>query len=208
MGQTFPTRARQALLACTAVATTATLTLMGGPAHAAVHQHGDAYGDTSSRTMPAAKGALARQAPADGLGDITSLVIGHQYETVDVQVGMADLRPSGDVVAVRVRLKTPSGSWAVRVADVARDGAYHRVVKMRTPSSRGAVDCDGVTGVLDYDLDTATVRVPRTCLGGDPAWVRVGATSRLRDGGQVQLDDAQRVGRAPKRTALSPRIVA
>ena len=207
----------------TVLAATAGLLLAGAPAHAAVHQHGDAYGDTSVKgaagKAAAAAGASARAAaPAaasaaasamDGdIGDITSLVVAHQVETVDVLVSMADLRPAGDLVAVRVRLETPSGSWTVRVADVRRGAAFHRVVKMRTQGSRGAAGCEQLSASTDYELDSITVRVPRTCLGGDPAWVRVGATSRLVDGGRVQLDDAQQDGRAPRRTTLSPRIVA
>ena len=193
------------------------LTLIGPTAQAAVHQHGDAVGDTSLRDVPGttsgttsgmARGRAAVPAAASGLGDITSLVVGHQYDTVDVLVSMVDLSPTGDAVAVRVRLVTPSGGWSVRVADRKRGGAFSRVVRMRAHGEPGTIDCEQLTATMDYALDSVTVRVPRVCLGGDPAWVRVGATSRLREGRRVQFDDAQRDGLAPRRTTLSRRIVA
>jgi hypothetical protein len=141
-------------------------------------------GQVDARTVPYqdARGDVARldlttgrvtPAPDQSNGDITRARFGYA-RMVSAVVEFADLQRTGlyrrDVLHITtddglrrtVTLRSESGHWAGTAAMTTRDG--------------GEVRCPGLLHTVDYEADSVTVQVPRTCLS-TPRWVRVGFAS-------------------------------
>jgi hypothetical protein len=105
--------------------------------------------------------------------DLIDHRVRHHSKTVKIESVYADLRkPRGsEEISMFTSLLTRDGEYDVTVSATREDPKG--VVGMYTsgPFGTDVVDCAGLQGRFDYDTDTVSISVPRSCLG-KPAWIR------------------------------------
>lgn len=134
---------------------------------------------------------VATPAPDRTNGDITSIRSVHFGRRVAVKVSYADLTKTGDATVTFLRIVTNEGLGR-NMFVAAGPGGWARG-QARLENRRGTKQKCRTGHTIDYDTNTITMRVPRTCLS-NPRWVRIGfETATVEDGGDsVFFDDALR----------------
>jgi hypothetical protein len=148
------------------VAATTVAVLAPSAAQAKSWSHADATGDVFSRTGNS--GAFA-PAPGRATGDVVSSTIRHKRNVVLIQLRYNDLEPNSEINGHFFAIKTSKMRRDVTL--VAAGSFPSGQVQMTKPSGK-KVRCH-VGRRIDYTANTATVIVPRSCLG-KPKWVKVG----------------------------------
>lgn len=148
------------------VATAALLPFVPSAAQADKYTHTDATNDVFSTT--GTSGTLT-PAPDRATGDVISSLIKHKRRTVILQLRYNDLVAGGDMNVHYFVIRT--STMRRNVALVAAGAFPGGRVQMTKPNGKN-VNCR-VRHSIDYTLNTATVVVPRSCLGF-PKWVKVG----------------------------------
>lgn len=184
---------RSALVAAAAML----VPLVPTAAHADSYTHTDAVGDVVSF-----EGTTDTPAPAQVNGDIAWTKVRHKSRKIVLTTRYRDLDGSGYSVHY----------FAIRTSKMTREvtlvtfpGHTGGKVMMSKPNGKN-VRCH-LTRLIDYTANTATVSVPRSCLGR-PRWVKVGAafaTSPSTAFGSGFADDAGTNGDFNK-PAWSPKV--
>jgi hypothetical protein len=115
--------------------------------------------------------------PSDSNGDIRRVVVAHRLESLVIKVQYVDLdlEKARYTVPLKAFLSTDMGLESE--ISVSWDGTAHEsFVNIVTES--GGVDCEAASATVDSEGNTASVRVPRSCLGA-PRWVRVFVESEI-----------------------------
>lgn len=176
--------------------------LLPSAAQADRYSSADSVADIVS--FPVSHGAPSTLAPAPdrAQGDVVSSSVQHQRNAVVMRMQYRELDPSGAAgghlfvirtsrLARLVTVFTGPGYWDGKV--VTEDG-LGRKVGCRVARS------------IDYVANTATVVVPRSCLGR-PRWVRVGMAGLSFDSlDTVFADDAGSSGTVGDHPAYGPRV--
>jgi hypothetical protein len=145
------------------VAAAITVPLVPTAAHADKYVHLDAPGDVVSFTSTSDTAA-----PDQTNGDITRSTVRHRARKVVLTMRFRDLNGSGyTVYAYAIR----TGKMTRHVSLVTIPG-HHRGKVLMTTAKGKTVRCR-TTRSIDYTANTATVGIPRSCLGR-PRWVKVG----------------------------------
>jgi hypothetical protein len=188
---------RSALLVAVALA----LPLVPSAAEANRYTHVDATGDVVQST----NGSGFTPASDRVVGDIAYTTITHKRRNVLMRIQYRDLVPDTEINGHLFTIKTPSMRRDVTL--VATKGAYGGRAFMSKPSGK-KVTCH-VKRTIDYTINRATVKVPRSCLG-NPRWVKVGMAGVFLTGlgsSDVQyIDDAQTAGTLGTGPKLSPKV--
>lgn len=145
------------------VAAAMTVPLAPTAAHADKYVRADASGDVVSFTKSA-----DTPAPAQVNGDVVRSTVRHKAKRVVLTMRFNDLDGSGYTVF----------AYSVRTSKMTRDvalvtfpGHHAGKVVMTTPKGK-KVRCR-LARSIDYTANTATVSIPRSCVG-KPRWVKVG----------------------------------
>lgn len=108
--------------------------------------------------------------------DVIRARAAHRPRAVTSMTRIVDLRRVGPFQDHAMRVRTPTGFFAVWV--LARKGSWagrHDLFDLET-SER--VRCPGLSHDIDYEANRVTIAVPRTCIG-TPTWVRLSLQSSL-----------------------------
>jgi hypothetical protein len=180
-------RTRSALSSCSVLLLGATLLLtLAAPAQADRWAGRDPRGDVSgwsfSPEPPPCGSVVSEPAPENVEHDLTRVAVAHRGTTVQVTVHFRDLRRASRA-SLTIGLRTPGKGFELTV-DQRREAAAAPRVFFGTETQYGEVGDCGIVGGISEGLgcrdlearisprqDTATVRIPRRCLG-DPRWVR------------------------------------
>jgi hypothetical protein len=175
-------RLRSAVLAAAALA----LPLIPTAAQANTYTYQDQPNDIVKVTMPA---GTTEPAPERTQGDIVSSQVKHKARKVILTMRYQELTP--DQVSIHW--------YGIRTGKMARIAILHATpshpagkVRLFKPNGK-PVTCQ-VGHSIDYTANTATVRVPRSCLG-NPRWVKVAmqeATPISQT--EIYVDDSRSTG--------------
>lgn len=147
--------------------TTAVAVLVPTAAQANSWNHADGTGDVY--TAPYNTTALT-PAPTRTVGDVVGSTIRHKRSAVVLQLRYLDLQPSSEFNSHVFVIRTPSMRRVVTlVGNSAFPGGRVRMTAPNRP--RKAIACR-IAHRIDYTAKSATVVVPRSCLG-KPRWVQV-----------------------------------
>ena len=147
-------------------ATVAAAVLAPTAAEARSWSHVDATGDVF--TAPYNSTSFT-PAPDRVVGDVVASSIRHKRRTVVMQLQYRDLELGSEINAHVFVVRTPTMRRIVTL--VAASSFPNGRVRVTKPNKK-KVTCR-VPHRIDYTLNTATVVVPRSCLG-NPRWVKVG----------------------------------
>ena len=183
-------------------------------ASAATYRHTDTTQDLRSADLSSNTMTLT-DAPDATEPDVTSIKVVHGARKVSVTMLFADLtrKPAMAEYAVEVR----TNEKELRIADVSASSGHwkgHATLQSR----KGDEKCAGLTHAIDYDKNSVSIGIPRSCLS-NPRWIQVAAmamdvvmtTTTSPDGSQststttAYLDDAQS-STFRQRETWSPRI--
>jgi hypothetical protein len=145
------------------VAAAAMVPLVPTAAHANTYTHTDATGDAVAFTS-----STDTVTPEQANGDIAWSKVRHKSRKVVLTMRYRDLNGSGYTVHY----------YAIRTNKMKRQVSLvtypgHTQGKVVMSNSHGKTVRCHVTRSIDYTAKTATVRIPRSCLGR-PRWVKVG----------------------------------
>lgn len=149
-----------------AVAVGALVPLVPTAAHANRYTHEDGTGDVFSAPY---NSTAFTPAPDRAVGDVVSSSIQHKRRVVVMQLRYLDLEPSSEFNGHVFVIRTPTMR---RIVALVATSAFPNGRAQMTKPNRKKVTCH-IPHRIDYSLNTATVAVPRSCLG-NPRWVRVG----------------------------------
>ena len=184
-----------------AVAVAAVVPLLPAAAYADRHTVTDAAGDVASTV---GQSDTYTPAPDRVEGDIVSSTVKHGARKVVMTLRYRDLSTSTEVDEHVFFVHTSKMTRVVRLfANASNPGGKAVLTKAHGKKVR----CH-VGRRIDYNLNTATVMVPRSCLG-QPRWVKVGMGSVLFSdagpSGQVWIDDALSTG-TDGNAVFSPKV--
>jgi hypothetical protein len=132
-------------------------------------------------------------APQQKDGDILLTKVEHTATQLRVRVELAQIlrAPKFRTYRLAADVKTNAGTWGIEDEMKAGPGARSRPV-LYVGDAR--VPCD-VDRSIDYADRTSTWGIPRTCLGDDPAWVKLSLVLvTWQAGGAATIDDAHTKG--------------
>ena len=181
------------------VAATVAAVLAPSAAQAKSWSHADATGDVFSAPY---KSNAFTPAPDRVVGDVIGSSIRHKRRAVVMQLQYRDLELGSEINGHIFVIKTPSMR---RVVTLAAASAFpNGRVEVQKPNGK-KVSCR-VPHRIDYTANTATVVVPRSCLG-NPKWVKVAMAGASFTGftstSTMWIDDALSTGTS---TVYSPRV--
>jgi hypothetical protein len=181
------------------VATVAAAVLAPTAAEARSWSHVDASGDVYSGTYGSDSFAAA---PDRSVGDVIGSTVRHKRRAIVMQLRYVDLEPGSEVNGHVFLVQTPTMRRVVTL--VATSSFPNGRVRVTKPNDK-AVKCR-VPHKIDYTQNTATVVVPRSCLGR-PRWIKVGMVGAsftgFHTGDPMWVDDALSSG---TNGVFSPRI--
>jgi hypothetical protein len=194
----------------------AALTIAGmSPASAAYWTHNDAVGDvqTQSETYDEETGDVQDSdltpAPDNTDTDVTGVSVNHRTHRVVLKTSLRDITVASGVAIYDIR--TGTRRYAV-MQRLGKDEMFPAFDFSRANGDR--VRCAGVERSVDRAAESATLNIPRRCLGR-PGWVRVGVGAAKIDAPQFDetdstfalfADDALRDASVLDELALSPRV--
>jgi hypothetical protein len=146
------------------VSAVALVSLMPTAAHADKYVHTDATGDVVSFST----GASDAAAPEQVNGDVVRSSVRHRARKVVLTMRYRDLNGSG----YTVHFYAIHTSKMTRHVSLVTFPGHHSGKVVMTNKAGTPVHCR-VTRNIDYTANTATVGIPRSCLGR-PRWVKVG----------------------------------
>ena len=181
------------------VAAVAAIVLAPTAAQAKSWSHDDTTGDVFSAPY---NSESFTPAPDRVVGDVTGSTIRHKRHTIVMQLQYRDLEVGSEFDGHVFAVQTPTMRRVVTL--VAASAFPNGRVRVTKPNNK-AVTCR-VPHKIDYTLNTATVVVPRSCLG-NPRWVRVSMAGAeftgFRASDTMWVDDALSSGTTG---TFSPRI--
>jgi len=134
-------------------------------------------------------------APEQSNGDVTKVRVAHRAHAVLVRQVFVVLARTGTQHDLVGRIRTNTG--LTRQFEIQAEKGFWDGELMLTTVSGRHVRCDA-THTLDYFTDSATLRVPRSCLD-DPRWIQV-KLANAHFGKEVWADNGQGPGHAFLRT--------
>lgn len=140
-------------------------------------------------------------APTVTEGDIVSSSVRHKARKVLLTMRFVELDRTGQGRIFFYGIRT--GSMTRYVTLAAAPGRWAGKAQVVKPSGK-KVSCR-VTRAIDYAANTATIGVPRSCLG-DPRWVKVGMQAASYIDDLVYGDDARTNGRIYKYMVFTPKV--
>jgi hypothetical protein len=162
----------------------------------------DSAGDVVSFPVSGAGVPAATPAPERVLGDILGSSVTHRRRNVVLQLRYRELDATGAAGGHLFVIRTSRTQRLVTVYT----GAGFWDGRVQVEDARGKVVRCRVGRRIDYTANTATVVVPRSCLG-KPSWVRVGMAGLTFDSlDSVFADDARTHGGLGANPALGPRV--
>lgn len=197
--------------ALAALAGVAALTLTGvAPASAARWTHDDAVGDVQSLTDPVDPGtgdspdSEPVALPDNTDTDVTRVTVSHRTHRVVLDAALRDVQTTSGFLAYDIRTGTR------RYVVMQRLGSDRTVPAFLFERANGhRVRCAGAEHSVDRAADTATLNIPRHCLGA-PRWVRVGVgAAKFAETDTTTTfvaDDALQDAVVKDDLALSPRV--
>jgi hypothetical protein len=164
------------------VATVAATVLAPTAADAKAHSSTDTAGDVTVVTMP---GGATTPAPDRAEGDIVATQVQHKARTVVLTMRFQELT-AGQTALHWYGIKTGK---MTRIVLMQSDASHpNGVARLFKPDNK-AVRCR-IGHTIDYTANTATVKVPRSCLG-KPRWVKVAMQEASPAGqSQIYVDDS------------------
>jgi hypothetical protein len=180
----------------------ALLPLLPVAAHANGYVSGDATDDVVS--FPVSDGGRPPETPAAGRaqGDVIASSVAHRRRKVMMRLQYRELEPTGAAGGHLFVIRTRS---TVRLVTVFTGPGYWDGKVVVENGAGRKVRC-AVARQIDYVANTATVVMPRSCLG-NPAWVRVGMAGLTFDTlDSVFADDARAAGSVGKNPVYGPRV--
>jgi hypothetical protein len=178
--------------------------LMPTAAHADRYTHIDAIGDVLSGPATSTSNPSTPESERAN-GDITASKVIHKARKVIMRMKYRDIAWNDEVNAHLFVVRTSKMKRYVQL--VAGDGFRGGKVVVTKPNGK-RVKCR-VKRNVDYTVNTATVKVPRSCLGY-PRWVKVGMASVFYTGFKaadtLYVDDARTNGTLGSGPALSPKV--
>lgn len=140
-------------------------------------------------------------APTQTEGDIIASTVRHKARKVHLAMRFQELTAGGQGRAFYFGIRTPSGTRYVTVA--AYPGHWGGKAQMFRANGK-KVHCN-VGRKVDYTRNTATIHVPRSCLG-HPRWVKGGMQAASYIDDLVYGDDARTNGRIYKYMVFTPKV--
>lgn len=172
-----------------AVAVGALVPLVPAAAQADRYTHADASGDVYSTV--GATGTFA-PAPDRAVGDVISSTVKHKKRTVILQLAYRDLVNDAEYDAHVFFVRTSKMTRTVRLVASSADPGGRAIMY----KGKKKVSCH-VRRHIDYTFNTATVVIPRSCLG-KPRWVKAAMGGVMFTGGTATdttwIDDALSTG--------------
>jgi hypothetical protein len=172
------------------IAVAVVVPLLPATAYANRYSHGDAVGDVASTV---GQSDTYTPAPERVEGDVISSSVKHGARTVVMTLAYRDLGDSPEIDEHVYFVHTSKMNRVVRLFANSTNPGGKAVL---TKANGKKVRCH-VRRHIDYNLNTAKVIVPRSCLG-QPRWVKVGMGSVMfsaaGDTGPVWIDDALSTG--------------
>jgi hypothetical protein len=172
------------------VAVAAVVPLLPAAAYADRYTHADPAGDVASTV---GQSDTYTPAPERVEGDVISSTVKHGARTVVMTLVYRDLSDSAEVDGHVYFVHTSKMNRVVRLYANSTNPGGKAVL---TKANGKKVSCH-VRRHIDYNLNTAKVIVPRSCLG-QPRWVKVGMGSVMFSAagasGPVWIDDALSTG--------------
>lgn len=196
LGKGFPLKLlRSAVLMTAALA----VPLVPTAAHADKYTHADGAGDVYSSV---GQSGTYTPAPDRVIGDVLSSTIQHKRRNVVMRLQYRDLVNDSEYDAHVYLIHT---SKMNRVVNLYASNLVPGGRAVMTKPNGKRVSCH-IGRKIDYDLNTATVVVPRSCLG-EPRWVKVAMGGVMFTGAGATdttwLDDALSAGTSG---VFSPRV--
>lgn len=170
-----------------AVALGTALLVQSGAAVGGTLERNDATGDVWRTLIGAASYAPA---PSRSEGDIVSSRVSHGPHAIWIGVRFRELTATSNGFFTRLAIVSDR-----RYRGIAIDALPgHWDGQEVTTNRRGVVVGCAVTHRIDYGRNRIVVRVPRTCLGRKPAWVRVAIRTTVAGATYAFVDDARTTG--------------
>jgi len=141
-------------------------------------------------------------APTQVQGDIVRTRVAHAKRAIWVQVRFRDLTTTTNGNFHLVRIRSDRRARSIEID--AFPGHWEGTATVR--NERGTVVPCAVTHRLDYDANRLMLRIPRTCLGKRPPWVRVGVRSTVAGTTYAYADDARAIGTVGPVPRYGPRV--
>lgn len=123
-------------------------------------------------------------------GDIVRTRVSHGRRAIWVVIRLRDLTTASNGNFHRLWIKSDRRFRSVEIDAFPGHWEGHAV----TTTARGRVVGCAVTHRIDYVKHKVVVRVPRSCLGHHPAWVRVAIRTTVAGPKYSFTDDARRTG--------------
>lgn len=184
--------------------TTAAIVLAPTAAHADRYTHADSTEDVLSGPVSSDSNPATPEADRTN-GDVISSRVIHKDRRVILRMRYRDLAGNDEINSHLFVIRTSKMKRYVSL--VAGAGFRGGKVVVSRPNGK-RVKC-GVKRKIDYTANTATVKVPRSCLD-NPRWVKVGMASVFYTGfdaeDTVYVDDARTNGTLGAGPALSPKV--
>jgi hypothetical protein len=182
-----------------AVAVGAVVPLIPMAAQANTYSHTDGTGDVYSTVS--GSGSFT-PAPDRTVGDVVGSTVKHKRHAVVLQLRYVDLEVGSEINAHYFAIRT---NTMRRDVTLVAAGTFPNGRAEMTKPNRKRVTCR-IPHKIDYTLNTATVVVPRSCLG-NPRWVKVRMAglsfTGLGPNDTTWVDDALSAGTSG---AFSPRV--
>jgi hypothetical protein len=180
-------------------ATVAAAVLAPTAAQAKSYTHVDGSGDVFSAPY---KSTAFTAAPDRQVGDVIGSTIRHKSRAIVMQLRYVDLQADSEYNAHLFVIRTPSMRRLVTLVGTA---AFPNGRAQMTKPNGKKVTCH-IAHRIDYTANTATVVVPRACVG-KPRWVKVGMAGMSFTGftasDTMWVDDALSAGSTG---VFSPRV--
>jgi hypothetical protein len=116
--------------------------------------------------------------PKSTNGDIRHVAVAHRQETLVIKVQYTDLDLEALKFGTPLRAFVDSNLGIESDIYIAWDGTARQQAGVNIFNGGGDVDCKGASASVDLEGNTATLSVPRQCLGL-PRWVRVALESEV-----------------------------
>jgi hypothetical protein len=188
---------RSAIVVTAAVA----VPLLPTAAHADRYTYADPAADVVSFPVSDGDSPTTTPAPDRAQGDVVASIVVHRRRNVLMRMQYRELDAGGVAAAHLFAIRTPTMTRLVTV--FAGPGIWAGKPVMENSHGK-KVRCH-ITRKLDYAANTATVIVPRSCLG-NPRWVRGGMAGLTFDAADIAFADDARANGFVGTGTYGPRV--
>ena len=122
--------------------------------------------------------------PTSTNGDIRHVAVSHGPESLVIKAKYVDLNEVEAMTPIRALVETSIGIQGD--ISISWHGASREALAIIVIGN-GSAECNAASATVDFEANTATVRVPRSCLGL-PRWVRVYLESEIPQSKNYQAE--------------------